>query len=464
MSEQQSDIQINEQVKTEQQQPKQEALAQLQNNLKTLQAFGGFDIIATTVEGAKSMKPGSARKTIFLTEKAKQKAELKKRLELWHQLLSGSEEVLEMMGTAKQKAVSASQLLKKNLKTAVDEVKDLEKAYRTIALFYKNTESDKIKNISIINANLEQIKDNDDERFYKAIAEELDNNYNRLDLSRNYSLMVIPGYLGSNANVAKWAKIAHKNRAMLVTDYRELEKPDDVMEMFEEENLASGDGFRSSVVMACNWLVGRPRYDELGEKEELFVAPSAALAGRMYYEDERSKFTIAQVRAGNKYGAFNEVEGVRFDLKKSELANLENMGLVPVINEFGKIMAFSGKTLFNGDNKGLQTYSVVRVYDWITKVLLHFLNKRTFENIDTKTLKNIRSQISKFLDDIKGPGRLVADWSILKLAKDPNDPTQILIDIDLTPFFPARVYSLQLYGTKGDGSEALAFKERELEG
>ena len=38
-------------------------------------------------------------------------------------------------------------------------------------------------------------------------------------------------------------------------------------------------------------------------------------------------------------------------------------GLLPFMN-----MAFSAKTLFNGDNLGLQTYSVVRVCDYITKV------------------------------------------------------------------------------------------------
>lgn len=47
-----------------------------------------------------------------------------------------------------------------------------------------------------------------------------------------------------------------------------------------------------------------------------------------------------------------------------------------MVNEYGKIMAFSAKTLFTGDNIGLQTYSVVRVFDYVTKVLLDFLNRR----------------------------------------------------------------------------------------
>ena len=63
----------------------------------------------------------------------------------------------------------------------------------------------------------------------------------------------------------------------------------------------------------------------------------------------------------------NEVDAVKFDLKKSEISQLEKMGLVPMVNEYGKIMAFSAKTLFDGDNIGLQTYSVVQVFDHVTK-------------------------------------------------------------------------------------------------
>ena len=40
----------------------------------------------------------------------------------------------------------------------------------------------------------------------------------------------------------------------------------------------------------------------------------------------------------------NEVDGVRFDLKKSEIASLEKLGLVPMVKEYGKVMAFSAKT------------------------------------------------------------------------------------------------------------------------
>ena len=128
--------------------------------------------------------------------------------------------------------------------------------------------------------------------------------------------------------------------------------------------------------MTCNYLLGRPKVTEVGEEENLYVPGSGALAGKIY------STLMSQVVAGKKFGSLNEVESVRFDLKKSEISELERMGLVPMVNEYSKVMAFSAKTLFNGDNLGLQTYSVVRVFDYISKVLFDFLNRRAFEKLD----------------------------------------------------------------------------------
>src|SRR6201991_4683392 len=134
---------------------------------------------------------------------------------------------------------------------------------------------------------------------------------------------------------------------------------------------------------------------------------------------------MSQVTAGKKHGGMNEVDGVRFDLKKSEIASLEKLGLIPMVKEYGKVMAFSAKTLFNGDNLGLQTYSVVRVFDYITKVLFDFLNRRAFENWTSKTEKDLRGQIVKFLDKIQGPDRLIEHFKIMRFERDETQKDMI---------------------------------------
>ena len=419
----------------------------IEKSIEALARYGGFDLLESAIENVQNVNPErKARRNIFLSEanKAKERETLKKTLELWLNVLSDNETITDMVASSEDHKKASEALLTKNLAYAVDATKELEANYRTVALFYKNTEEDKVKNVTIVNATLEQLKDLDNTRFIDTIHAELTDNYDRLDLKNNYSILVIPGYLGSNAVLEKWAKIAHSNKVMLVTDFQHLDEPDDVMEMFDEANHTGGDVYRSNVLMTCNWLVGRGRFEELQEADDLFVPPSAALAGKIY------KTLMSQVTAGKKFGGINEVEGVKFDLKKSEIANLESLGLIPMVNEYGKVMAFSAKTLFNGDNIGLQTYSVVRVFDYVTKVLMDFLNRRAFENYSSVTRKEIMGQIVRFLDSITGPYKLIEKFEIKRFEQDAIQKDKIHLDIHMTPYFPAKNFLIKMDGQKGD--------------
>ncbi|MCW3092361.1 MAG: hypothetical protein JWP81_3430 [Ferruginibacter sp.] len=419
----------------------------LKSTSEKLAKFGGFDLIESSIEGTQNLNPErKARRNIFLTEMQK-KAEretLEKVLSLWADVLESGNEISEMVDLCEKKAESCQKVLDHNLAKAVEESKELERSYRNVALFFKNSESDKLKNVSFINCELDQVKDLDNTRFIDAVNEELKMNFDRLDLRNNYSIMVMPGYLGSNKVVEKWAKIAHEHKVMMVTDFEHLDEPDDVMEMFELANLTAGDKYKSNVMMTCNWLVGRGKYSELGEEEDLYVPPSGALAGKIY------KTLMSQVTAGKKFGSMNEVDGVKFELKKSEIASLEKMGLVPMVKEYGKVMAFSAKTLFNGDNLGLQTYSVVRVFDYVTKVMMDFLNRRAFENFNANTRKDLMNQIVKFLDSITGPDKLIEDFTIRRFEQDPIQKDKIHLDIHMKPYFPAKNFMIKMEGQKGD--------------
>ena len=417
----------------------------IEKSIEALARYGGFDLLESSIENVQNVNPErKARRNIFLSEanKAKERETLKKTLELWLNVLSDNETITDMVASCEDQKKASEELLTKNLAYAVDATKELEANYRTVALFYKNTEEDKVKNVTIVNATLDQLKDLDNTRFIDAVHAELTDNYDRLDLKNNYSILVIPGYLGSNAVLEKWAKIAHSNKVMLVTDFQHLDEPDDVMEMFDEANHTGGDVYRSNVLMTCNWLVGRGRFEEIEEADDLFVPPSAALAGKIY------KTLMSQVTAGKKFGGINEV--VKFDLKKSEIANLESLGLIPMVNEYGKVMAFSAKTLFNGDNIGLQTYSVVRVFDYVTKVLMDFLNRRAFENYSSVTRKEIMGQIVRFLDSITGPYKLIEKFEIKRFEQDAIQKDKIHLDIHMTPYFPAKNFLIKMDGQKGD--------------
>jgi hypothetical protein len=419
----------------------------LDQSLHALQKYGAFDLLESAIDGVQNLNPErKARKKIFLEETGKkdERNQLLQILMLWKSILEHGNDQAEMIDFCQLKSEEASALFKQNMKLALEQTRTLERSYRSVALFFKNTESTKVKNVSFINVDPDQLKDLDNTRFIDAIHAELVENYDRLDLRQNYGLLVVPGYLGSNKVVEKWSKMAYENKVMLVTDFENLDAPDDVMELFESANLTGGDAYRSNTVMTCNWLVGRGKISEVGESEDLMVPPAGALAGKIYMT------LMSQVTAGKKFGSMNEVDGVRFDLKKSEIANLEKLGLVPMVKEYGKVMAFSAKTLFNGDNLGLQTYSVVRVFDYVTKVMMDFLNRRAFENFNANTRKDLMEQIVKFLDGITGPSNLIEDFAISRFEQDPVQKDRIHLDIRLKPYFPAKNFLIKLEGQKGD--------------
>ena len=425
--------------------------------LDALKEFGGFAFLENLIDGYSNLNPArKARRNIFLTDEqwSSERKNLINRLSVWLDLLKNSNNVEQMRDAANSKAEQMEQLLNFNLKKSLERVKELERSYRSVALFYKNTESPKVKNISIVNADISQLKDLDNTLFIDHISNELDRNYDRLDLRNNYSILVVPGYLGSNAVLDKWSKIAYKNKVMLVTDFADLESADDVIDIFFNANHSGGDVYKSNTLMTCNWLLGREMNARVGEDEHLYVPGSSALAGKIY------NTLMAQVVAGKKFGSINEVESVRFDLKKSEISELEKIGLIPMVNEYSKVMAFSGKTLFNGDNLGLQTYSVVRVFDYIAKVLIDFLNRRAFENFSSKTEDDLRRQIVKFLDSIQGPTRLIEKFKVIRIQQDKKQKDRVWLDIHITPYFPSKSFVIQLEGRKGEGEEEAVWESQ----
>ncbi|PZF72749.1 DUF5458 family protein [Taibaiella soli] len=434
-------------------------VAEVMESLQPLAKVGGFDFLESVVEGLANLNPErKARKQIFLTDKEKKtdRDALTQKVNLWINLLETADSTEQMIDHCKKQADQAKTVLQKNLKNTLEATRELETSYRTVAQFYKNTELEKVPNVHIVNASMEQMTDLDNPVFVNAIAGEFKQHYDRLDLRENYSILAIPGYLGSNKVLEKWAKICNENKVMLVTDFANLDKPDDVVDMFDAANLTGGELHRSNVIMTCNWLVGRGKAAEIGEEDDIYMPPSTSLAGKIY------KTLMSQVSAGKKFGNMNEVDAVRFELKKSEISHLERIGLVPMVSEYGKIMAFSAKTLFTGDNIGLQTYSVVRVFDYVTKVLLDFLNRRAFENWNSKNEDNLRMQIVQFLDSIKGPDKLIEKFKITRLEQDPIKKDQVWLDIRLTPYFPAKSFVIKLDGHKGDdGNEWNADYEQE---
>ena len=74
------------------------AAPSLEQSTQALLKVGGFDLLETTIDGASNLNPEKkARKKIFLSEDNKKidRQQLKKRLALWHSLLSEADTVAD---------------------------------------------------------------------------------------------------------------------------------------------------------------------------------------------------------------------------------------------------------------------------------------------------------------------------------------------------------------------------------
>ncbi len=116
------------------------------SSLDKLKEYGGFAFLENIIDGFSNLNPTrKARRNIFLTDEqwAGERKMLENRLNVWLELLKSGDSAEQMRDKAKEKALSVEELLNRNLNTVLNRIHDLEQAYRSVALFYKNTESSK---------------------------------------------------------------------------------------------------------------------------------------------------------------------------------------------------------------------------------------------------------------------------------------------------------------------------------
>ncbi len=161
---------------------------------------------------------------------------------------------------------------------------------------------------------------------------------------------------------------------------------------------------------------------------------------------------MAQGAGGKKYGTLDGVKGVKLNLLKSEIAQLMDNQVVPMVYSEGRVMAFNNTNLYNGDLTAMKEYPIVRVFDWVKKVLMNFVHEVALENWDSyNSPKNLKAKIQDFLNQYKGYGNLFQDYEIGNPVQDPVTKN-ISVDISLTPFYAAKNFVLKVQASKNGKS------------
>ena len=418
-----------------------------------LQQFGGFSAIKGIIPTAEDMNPTKkAIKDSFLKDsrKAAKRKALATELEAWLAILGEQKtSATDLVDSCKAQEEKHLKVLTQGITDALDASKNLERSYRALDMFFKNAGAEKVDKLKVVNVAKDAITDSDSS-FASQVDDLLKHAFDRLSLKDSYSFIVIPGgVFKDRVELLRWAKMAHKYRTILVTDTaledeNSLEDLQDVTKGFVDSDAAL-----QNVVMACNWLVGRQSeklsYDEQYE-DAFYISPAGALAGMMY--DESSP--ISQGRAGKKYGTVSDVKGVKLDLLKSEIASLMDNHVVPMVFSEGRVMAFNNNTLYNGDLDAMMEYPIVRVFDWVKKVLMNYVHEIALENWDPYTSpKKLKDKIQEFLNHYQGYQNFFSKYKLGDPKQDPK--TKIVsVDISITPFFAAKNFVIKLEADNKD--------------
>lgn len=432
----------------------QQAVNQTKKDASSLlKSFGGFLAIKDIIPTTEDMNPArKAVKESFLTDarKAEKRSALAKELKGWIELLdSGDLTATELVDKCKEKEEKYQEVLEQGITKALNASVNLEKAYRALDSFFKNSGTEKVDKLRIVNVKKEAITDPNSD-FSSKIDELLKKAFDRLSLKDSYSIMVIPGGVFKNrVDLMKWAKIAFKYKVILVTDTPLDEEGSlDDLENYTKGFVAS-DQCLQNVVMACNWLVGRESESLSSDekyKEAFYISPAGALAGMIYDES----VVISQGRAGEKYGTVSDVKGVKLDILKTEIASLQDNHVVPMVFSEGRVMAYNNNTLYNGDLDAMKEYPIVRVFDWIKKVLMNFVHQIALENWDPYVSpKKLKDKIQDFLNQYQGYQNFFQSYKLGEPKQDPKTKV-VSVDISIKPYYAAKNFIIKLEANNKD--------------
>lgn len=430
----------------------------LEDSLTDLEDYGGMRILKMLVRETENFDPRKkAFHDIFLTDPIykESRKELAKTLDLWIDLLEDDyKDIDELAKHCFKECNRVERNLSDNLYSIREEIKELEKSYRVLYTFFANTKNTNVDYLNLVNVNKKDMGEMSS-RSAKVVTKELNDNYNTINLRESYSLFVLPGYLGSVQQIQDWATIAHKNKVLLVTDFEDSLSYEDLILRLNKSSLQGANINYSNMIVTCNYILGRRRSELSTEEEDLFIPASGAIAGRMTNVNE---IPISQGIAGRKYGSLNNAPAVRFNLLKSELTQLIDMGVVPLLEVDGQVMAFSNRTPYEGSTNELQEYPIVRVFNWVTKVIQQFCNDEAFVIWDATVKSDLTDNIQRFLGKYKGAGKLYENYVINGINQD-SVTKNILVQIQLKPFFASRNFLIELTGKTDMGKMTTTWED-----
>ncbi len=382
----------------------------------------------------------------FLTKKdfATQRRLLAERLKVWTESLSKSENLDDIRKDLNEQATKLEANLEKNMKKVHKASREMEKTYRAIDKFFTNAqqEPDEKVNAYFANVSAEELTNPDDREKFEQLTKAIADLYREWSIKECFAMAVIPGYLGSVENIDTVARqLGLPNKVHVMTDLPNFEKFEEIMDMLEDPtyaNLPGIDNYKQYVSVFANYILARSANQY--EDDDMWIPPSAAVAGKMYQGD--ITVGMQQPMAGFKHGKIADAKYLRFRANQPDASKINEKGVNPMVTFEGTAVAMGASTLFSKET--FNVYSIRRTYDYVYKTLRNYLNKQTFSVIDQKFIDTMRRDIDKFMKAISGGDNILQDYKVDVFADEEMRKRQeIDIKVALNPKYPARTFNIE---------------------
>jgi hypothetical protein len=382
----------------------------------------------------------------FLTKKdfATQRRLLAERLKVWTENLSKADNLDEIRKDLNEQATKLEENLEKNMKKVHKASRELETTYRAVDKFFANAQQEPDEKVNAYFANVsgEELTDPNDREKFEQLTKAIADLYREWSVKECFAMAVVPGYLGSVENIDTVARqLGLPNKVHVMTDLPNFEKFEEVMDMLEDPayaNLPGIDNYKQYVSVFANYILARNANQY--EDDDMWIPPSAAVAGKMYQGD--TTVGMQQPMAGFKHGKIADAKYLRFRANQPDASKINEKGVNPMVSFEGTAVAMGAATLFSKET--FNVYSIRRTYDYVYKTLRNYLNKQTFSVIDQKFIDAMRRDIDKFMKAISGGDNILQDYRVEIFADEEMRKRQeVDIKVALNPKYPARTFNIE---------------------
>ncbi|TAK64521.1 MAG: hypothetical protein EPO24_03250 [Bacteroidetes bacterium] len=383
------------------------------------------------------------------------------RLKLFKEMIEGAQDLATLRQRTKERREQVGKVFQENMAAVFTKQRVLEKTYRELdAFFYEArlNQGEPVAYVSIVNASADK---NFDELMNPetGLASRLPHRDN-FDMRNLTGLIVAPEWPGNEARVSKYGELAQQCMAHFFCGFPEVDikKAHEWFDVGGDlQDLKSTDPVKQHVSVIANPLRIRRANRYEGGLGDLFISPTGIFGGKVYKGDVTKGIHVAQANKEFKV-LLPTPDGSPLEMKWNVRGGQEmkfNKALIPLALYEG-IVFWGVDTLYassSPEDQGMDQYTVKRCDEYVAKVVLHFLNGRTFIPNEQKARDDIRSAINRFLMANTGTGKMLEEGQVMAVETVTNPDGSLnnqAIDIKIKVKYKNALRQLNMYLVTSD--------------